>query len=175
MTEEAFLAGIRKMQKEDREGLKEIYEAYFPYIFKIVNEILQNREDAEDVTQEFFIRLYRVASMYKEGSGHKGWMATIARNLALDHIRKYSREEAVEEMEDYATETINGPESEVVGDMVIEQALNLLQDVDRQIVAMKVLGDMKFREIADVLKMPLGTVTWRYQSAMKLLRRCGFE
>lgn len=175
MTEEAFLASIEKIRSEDKDGLKEIYMAYSSYIFMVVNEILRNKEDAEDVTQEFFIRLYRVAGVYKPGSGHKGWIATIARNLALDHIRKHSREMATEEVEEDITEFTSGPEQEVVGNMVINDALNALKEDERQIVAMKILGDMKFREIADVLNIPLGTVTWKYQNAIKFLRRCGFE
>ena len=175
MTEEQFLSGVEKIRAGNKDGLQEIYIAYSSYIYMIVYEILRNREDAEDVTSEFFIRLYRVAEMYSPGSGHKGWLATIARNLALDHIRKYSRETAVEEVEEEVTTFTGSPEKEVVGQLSVQQALDTLPESERQIIAMKILGDMKFREIADVLQIPLGTVTWKYQNALKSLRRCGFE
>ena len=42
-------------------------------------------------------------------------------------------------------------------------------------INMKILGEMTFKEIAEVLNIPMGTVTWRYQNAIKKLRRCGYE
>ena len=66
-------------------------------------------------------------------------------------------------------------EEEVIGNMALQEALATLKDGERQIVNMKVLGDMTFREIAETLQMPMGTVTWKYQNAIGKLRRCGYE
>ena len=50
-----------------------------------------------------------------------------------------------------------------------------MKEGEREMVNMKVLGDMTFREIAETLQMPMGTVTWKYQNAIGKLRRCGYE
>ena len=60
-------------------------------VLPLVRQLLYNREEAEDATSEFFIRLWEKSESYKPGSGHKGWMATIARNLAIDSIRRRIR------------------------------------------------------------------------------------
>lgn len=59
--------------------------------------------------------------------------------------------------------------------MSIRQALETLKPSERQVVSLKVLGELTFKEIADVMGIPMGTVTWKYQNAIKKLRRCGYE
>lgn len=59
--------------------------------------------------------------------------------------------------------------------MSVSQALDTLKPSERQIVSLKVLGELTFKEIAQYMKIPMGTVTWKYQNAIKKLRRCGYE
>ncbi len=66
-------------------------------------------------------------------------------------------------------------EQEGVSDLSIRQALETLKPSERQVVSLKVLGELTFKEIADVMGIPMGTVTWKYQNAIKKLRRCGYE
>ena len=186
MTEGRFERCIRAMNKGDRSGLKEVYEEYLPYIYGIVRGLLTSKEDAEDVTSEVFIRLWEKSDTYRPGSGHKGWLATIARNLAVDAIRKKRREEPMDLSEEEllrAAETHiadtqgMGPsvEDQVVENLTMEEALLSLKDTERQIVHMKLMGELTLQEIADIRGEPLGTVAWRYREALKKLRRCGYE
>lgn len=59
--------------------------------------------------------------------------------------------------------------------MTVKEALETLKPAERQIVSLKVLGELTFKEIAQCMKIPMGTVTWKYQNAIKKLRRCGYE
>lgn len=189
MTDKEFENCCMRILKGDKDGLKDIYEAYAQYIYAVILRILQNKENAEDVTADFFIKMWDLAERYKGGNGHKAWMTTIARNMAIDSLRLKKREVLNEDIPDIAgdneetafknTSSYGQAESEVeaevVGNMSVEEVLSVLKDNERQIINMKVLGDMTFQEIADVLGIPLGTVTWRYQNAMKKLRRYGYE
>lgn len=176
MEERQFEEAMARMVQRDQSALKEIYESYVGYIYRIIYEVLRNKENAEDVTSEFFIRLWNKAEQFRPGSGHKGYMATMARNMAVDFLRKYRREELTELMEDLGqTGEDLGTEQEVLGDMSVSQALDTLKPSERQIVSLKVLGELTFKEIAQCMKIPMGTVTWKYQNAIKKLRRCGYE
>lgn len=174
MTQKEFEASVEKIRQGDKNGLKEIYEAYIGYIYTIVFGVIGNRENAEDVTSEFFIKLWTAADTYQANGTHKAWLATIARNMALDFIRKNAREIPTEEFADEIAES-DTPENEVISDMSVQEALDTLSASERQVVDMKVLGEMSFREISENLGIPMGTVTWRYQNAIKKLRRCGYE
>lgn len=199
MTEARFEQCIRRMNEGDKEGLKEIYEEYVPYIYGIVWQMLKNKENAEDITSEFFIRLWDKSDKYKAGNGHRGWMATIARNMAVDFIRKHRREELTdlltgreEDTQDRYGQTqlsqaviaVQGleegsadsqVEQEVLEGISIREALEQLNEKERIVVHMKIMGEMTFKEISQALDTPMGTVQWRYREAINKLRRCGYE
>ena len=61
---------MERMKSGDKDALHEIYEAYLGYIYAIVRQTVSNREDAEDVTSEFFMKLWRLADTYRGGKGH---------------------------------------------------------------------------------------------------------
>lgn len=182
MTDEQFDCAMLKIRHGDKQGLQEIYEGYIGLIYAIVKDVLKNKESAEDVTSDFFIKLWDKADYYRSGAGHKTWMTTIARNMAIDYLRKYGKEEASELLEEIEQPSVPGQdvgwespvEQEVLADVTITEALSILQENEKQIMNMKILGDMTFQEIAKSLQIPLGTVTWRYQNAVKKLRRCGY-
>jgi len=190
VNEQQFENAVARMVQGDKTGLKEIYLNYAGYIYRIIYEVLQNKENAEDVTSEFFIRLWDKAEQFKPGNGHKGYLAVIARNMAVDFLRKHKKEELSALLQDLgqegeednkgsiiklAEDKTNQVEEQVIGSMTISQALELLKPSERQIISLKVLGEMTFKEIAAAMEIPMGTVTWKYQNAIKKLRRCGYE
>lgn len=189
MTEHQFEQAVERMVRGDKTGLKEIYENYLGYIYRIIYEILQSKENAEDVTSEFFIKLWDRAEQFKPGTGHKGYLATMARNMAIDFLRKHKKEELTAMLQDIEQDQEESEkpgkaglrksntdvEAEVVQNMSVQAAMALLGPGERQIVSMKVLGELTFKEIAAIMGIPMGTVTWKYQNAIKKLRRCGYE
>ncbi len=198
MTDQHYDECIRRICAGDQDGLKQIYEAYLPYIFSLVLGILKNREDAEDVTSSFFIRIWNTAEQYKSGRGHKTYISTIARNMCIDYLRKRNREiptdlsggSEADENEMYQnagtqSETVSpgitsvghtdGFEDRLVESFTLQEALQTLKENEREIIHLKIAGELTFQEIADLLHIPLGTVTWRCREALKKLRRYGYE
>lgn len=175
MEEKQFESCMKRMADKDKNALKEVYESYVSYIYYIVYTVVGNKENAEDITSEFFIKLWNKAGEYKGGNGHRGYLATIARNMSIDFLRKNKREEITEELPETESSISEGVESEVIAQVSMEEALSKLKASEREIVHLKVMGEMTFQEIANILGQPLGTVTWRYKEALKKLRRCGYE
>ncbi len=189
MTEHQFEDAVARIVQGDKAGLKEIYENYVGYIYRIIYDVLLNKENAEDVTSDFFIKLWDKAEQFRPGSGHKGYLATMARNMAIDFLRKYRKEEltamlqdidASAEEEDFGSGIKQGisntnVEDEVIESLALEDALANLKPSERQVVSLKILGEMTFKEIAEAMQLPMGTVTWKYQNAISKLRRCGYE
>lgn len=175
MTQEEFNGCMERMKCGDKDGLHDIYVAYLSYIYTIVYGIVCSRENAEDLTSEFFIKLWEIADGYHpQDKGHKAYLATVARNMALDFLRKNRREVLSEELPEEADPGSN-VEAEVISDVGLKEALASLKESERTVVSMKILSDMTFQEIADALSEPLGTVTWRYRNALEKLRRYGYE
>lgn len=198
MEDRVFDRCMERIKQNDKEALKEIYVAYAGFLFHFILGILGNRENAEDVTSEFFIKLWDIADKYVPGTGHRAWLSRIARNMAIDFLRKNKREipydagerefemlaasdestaEGGKKGGGYKSESDNrdATAEEAVSNLTVKEVLERLKPAEREIVHLKIIGDMTFEEISDLLETPMGTVTWRYREAMKKLRRCGYE
>ena len=147
-----------------------IYEDYCALVYSVTTEILHNREDAEDVTSEFFIRLWDIAHTYRPGKGHRAWMITIAHNMAIDYLRKHKKENRTGDILDNLQSGKSSMEERLCHKLSLEQALATLKEEERQIVNLKIMGELTFREIASVLKKPQWTVAWLYRSAIGKLK-----
>lgn len=181
MTDSRFNECIARICKGDKSALREIYEEYLSYMYSIAFSVLGNRENAEDVTSECFIKLWQTADRYRPGNGHKGYLATIVRNMSIDLLRKQGREVYEDPPDDDgpsktpAELTSSGFEDDVIEQLSLSEALDKLKPVQREVINLKIMGGHTFKEIAGILKRPMGTVTWQYNEAIKALRRYGYE
>ncbi|MCR4673360.1 MAG: sigma-70 family RNA polymerase sigma factor [Lachnospiraceae bacterium] len=173
MTRDSFDSCIKMINKGDEEGLRLIYEEYSTYIHAVMRSIAKNEENAADLTSDFFIKLWESSRKYRPGKGHIAWMTVIARNMAIDFMRKAGREELLGEVPEPAgpDNAAKSPEEEVIGNISFRDMVESLPSQESQIIAMKFAGDLTFREIAQIMKLPLGTVTWKYQRSIERLRR----
>ncbi len=169
MEDREFEACIRQIQAGEKEGLKRIYQAYAALVYTVVYDLVRQREDAEDLTAECFVRLWERADTYRFGGKHRGWLLTIARNLTIDFLRRQKRELAVEEVreQEHGTEDVA---EQVVGNVSFEEALKQLRREEQEVLDLKIVGQMTFQEIAKVLKKPQGTVSWLYRQGIGKLR-----
>lgn len=171
MTDSEFDVSISRIKSGNRDGLKHIYDAYVKLIYAVMFDVIKQREDAEDLTADFFVRLYKLADSYKPGNGHKKWLITIARNMAVDKIRKLDREILTENFTDL-NEAGNTFSDEIVEAMTLGEAMKKLNYGEKEIVDLKIAGELTFREIAELTGRPVGTVAWVYNNAIGKLRRC---
>lgn len=184
MTEQLFEQCIRKIRQGDRDGLKQIYEAYIAYIYSIVYGVLHNKENAEDVTSEFFIRMWTtIADQYQFGNKHRTYLARIAHNMAIDFLRKNKKEDTTQDIQEVIDAGVTNTtittaqesiDDSVIENMTIKEVIGTLKEQEQQILNIKIFGGLTFAEIAQVLKLPMGTVTWRYRTAIEKLRRSGY-
>ncbi len=177
MTDAEFKAAIEKMLQGDRSGLREVYDAYGNTIYRLFLARVHRHQDAEDLTSDFFLKLWSCAGSYRHGSGHKCWMNTIARNMAIDFQRRH-REIPVEDAAEEYHEALRSPnsiEDEVLDEMHHSRILANLSEDEREIVQMHLSAELTFREIAAILKRPLGTVAWKYRTAIGKLQKLAEE
>lgn len=185
MTDEAFQLAISALAQGDKGALRQIYEAYVKFIYAIVYDIVKQREEAEDITSEFFIKLVRVAGGFRMGSPHRAWLAQIARNLAIDTLRKHGREvleypsgEDADGAANSMMESVGvdiharSVEDSAVLSEDMRQAMATLKPKEKEVIDMKLLGQLTFKEIAEITNQPMGTVTWLYNQGITKLRRC---
>ena len=173
MTDREFDLGMERIGRGEKEGLRLIYDEYGTYIYKTFLSLVKSPQDAEDLTSDFFLRLWQRAEQYQSGAGHKAYLARIAHNMAVDHLRSRGRVSFTLDDE----ETVYDPPDPVrtddtaESDISFDEAIRSLPEAEGEIVNMHIGLELTFKEIAEALRLPLGTVTWRYRNAIERLRK----
>ena len=146
--------------------------------------LTRNVADAEDLTQNTIVKALRFHDRFKQGTYIKAWLLTILRNTFINEYRRKARRPATVELSgtEAAEDTAPAQETPIAADMgrradlmellddQVKQAIEELPDDFRGAVIMADLEDMSYKEIADVMQCPLGTVMSRLYRGRKLLR-----
>lgn len=137
--------------------------------------MLQQAQDAEEVVQETYLKIWKEAASYESDGKPMAWVFTIARNYCYMSLRKRQRlsEESFEELQEQEGKEEPGElcqELELAPErQTLLDALMQLNEKERQIVLLHKVSGMKHREIAEMFQMPISTVLSVYHRAMKKL------
>jgi RNA polymerase sigma-70 factor (ECF subfamily) len=169
---------VRRCVAGDAAAWEEIVRQYHRRIYNVCYRFSGSAEDADDLAQEVFIKMYRTLATYDvERGSFTTWVTTVARNLLVDHFRKTKQERLTDSLD--ATPA-DEPEGRTLADQIqdrsappdarlqslqagqaVHQALQKLSPELREAVILRDLQDMDYKEIALVLKVPEGTVKSR--------------
>jgi RNA polymerase sigma-70 factor (ECF subfamily) len=162
---------IAKFQADDLAAFDQIVERYQGQLINFVGRLLNDRNAAEDIVQETFLRVYRNKHRYKEIARFSTWIYTIAGNLARTELRRrkirnfFSISQRGEGEKDYEIpDTDIDVEKSVEGSMVKEMILREVMKLPvyfREVIILRDLQDLSYEEISQILKVPLGTVKSR--------------
>lgn len=157
-----------RMGAGDAQALAELYGRTRGAVYAAALSILKNAADAQDAAQDAFIRAWEAAGQYRPQGAPMAWLLTIARNQAVDRLRRQQRLTDISQQEWDAIPARSPVSYEERA--LLQTALARLDDTERQIVLLHVSGGLKHREIASLLDMPLATVLSKYHRTLKKLR-----
>lgn len=165
----AFDAGVGEMP-----SWSELVQAHADSVYGLAYRLTGNQQDAEDLTQETFMRVFRSLKSYRPGT-FEGWLHRITTNLFLDMVRhrQVIRMEALPENYDRVPGTLKTPEQAVDDAMLdpdLEIALAELQPDYRAVVVLCDVVGLTYEEIANTLGLKMGTVRSRIHRARSSLR-----
>lgn len=161
---------IKRLANGDKDAMAELYTQTRSAVYGFSLSITKNGADAEDVLQDTYIKVWSASRSYNAKGTPMSWLLTIAKNLSLMKIRQRGKLQQLEpdEWESIAAEDTLG---DVDDRHLLEAALNLLSDDERQIIMLHAVSGLKHREIASLLDMVLPTVLSKYHRALKKLRK----
>ena len=154
-------------------------QAVLPHLdaaYNLARWLTRNEQDAQDVTQESFLRAFRFFDGY-QGGNMRAWLLTIVRNTCYTWLsRNRAPDFAVEFDEEIHSEEVSGsadPEIQVLANAdkeTVHRALSELPDIFREVLVLREMEGMSYKEIADVASVSLGTVMSRLARARTRLR-----
>ena len=172
---EALAQPLAAAPPREAESFEALYERTFPRVYAYVGSLLGDRAAAEDVTAQAFERAYRKRSGYRASRGTaEAWLFTIARNAALDELRRRKRRATLEtDPEDVVARTLDDHGEAALRREVVRSALAGLDGHERDLVALKFQGGLSNSEIAAALGLSESNVgTKLHRTITKLREAC---
>ena len=176
----------RKVPHHRKQEFEDVALPHIDALFNLALKLTRNPKDAEDLVQETFLRAYRFFDSYKPGTHIKAWLFRILRNTFINRYRAakarpeevdFSKIEAVYDklvQDDFLhANQPQTPERVVLDGVVdaeIQEAIDALAEEYRTVLILAVVEEMAYKEIAAVLKIPIGTVMSRLHRGRKQLQ-----
>lgn len=183
MIEDKIKQNIKLVKKGDQSAFEEIVGYYQNKVFAICYRMIGNRQEAEDIAQEAFIRAYLNIQSFDEDRKFSTWLYRIATNLTIDRIRK-KKPDYYLDAEVKGTDGLNLyaqlpmeqalPEEEVESlemQSYIQNEIMQLPAKYRSIIALRFIDELSLKEISEVLEIPVGTVKTRIHRGREALRK----
>lgn len=158
--------------KGNSDAFQKLYQNTDKTIYSFILSITRNPQDAEEIMQETYLKIWTSAGSYKPQGKPLAWMFTIARNLCYMKFRdqKHEADIGLSDLSEKETGEFCPQIEDAADKMVLSAALSILKEEERQIVLLHTTAGMKHREVAADLGMPLATVLSKYNRAMKKLQ-----
>lgn len=160
---------ISKIADGDKNALSTLYENTKNAVYGFALSIVQNTQDAEDILQDTFVSIYSSAQNYKKMGKPMAWVLTITRNLSLMKIRNRRKTADISE-DEWSLFIVDEKPVTIEERLVLTAALKKITPEESQIVMLHAVAGFKYREIAEVLELPLSTVLSKYNRAIKKLK-----
>jgi RNA polymerase sigma-70 factor, ECF subfamily len=168
---------VRRLQQGDGRAFEEFLDLYGARVHRLVRRYVANPTDADDVTQEIFIDLYRSVRQFRGKSALYTWVYRVAvnhclkcrqrakpENLPLDEVMRYRSDK-----QDWASDPHIAAARTELADQVTG-ALNQLSPLHRDVVILHELHGLTYQECAELLEVPVGTVKSRLSNAFRRMR-----
>lgn len=172
---------VEKYLKGDKKSLEILIQQNLNAVYGFVYKYIGEQDDAEDVTQEVFVKMWKKIKKYKPDYKFRTWLFTIAKNTSLDYLKK-KRPESFSSLQadnglDFLENIEGGNESplEIIKTEEkrneIRQTLGNLPADQREAIKLRYEDGLKFREMADVLGEPANTVKTRHRRALQMFKK----
>ncbi len=154
-----------------------IVSRYQQKVFVMAYSILRNKEDALDIVQETFLRLYQKADTYRRGHNFQGWLLQIAKNLSIDHYRKYAQKrlewETARSLDDMPLSSGDQDAAMRSSDLrsILSRGVEKLAERQKMVFVMRHYNELQFNEISDALQISVGTAKSLHFKAVRNLRK----
>ncbi len=159
---------IAELGAGNMSAMGELYELISPDVYAFALGKTANRDNAEDITQDTFIQIYKYAKRYEPQGKPLAWIFTAELNLIRRQYTLNSRHITYDDTID--TSASDDAADNISGKILVNELLLRLDESEREVVVLHIVSGMKHKEIAELLGAPISTVLSRYNRAIKKLQ-----
>lgn len=166
---------VQRARQGDQEAFAQLYEAHFDKIFRYVVLKIRNQAEAEDMTQQVFVKAYEsIGSYQSQGVPFTAWLFRIAHNQMVDYVRKQSRKSTVPLDESLPIADETDLEHDVETKIEMEKvvlATKQLTKAQREVISLRFAGGLSITEAAKTMRKSEGAIKALQHSAILSLRK----
>ena len=159
---------FQEIKQGNNNKLNDLYCKYNKLIYNIAFSILKNRENSEDIVQIVFIKIFQMDKNKLPTTNESSWLYSLTKNETLNYLRK--RKEDVNLDEVYYMTDEDKELNKIIDNDNYNRIIAKLNKQEREIISLKILSNMSFKEISLLLDIPMGTVQWKYYTSLYSLR-----
>ena len=157
---------IKEFKNKNHSNFEKFYNLTSKQVYFTSLNILKNHALAEEITQDVYVKFLSEISSFKEYHNVFSYLTTISRNLSINVYNKNKKIINDEEIINFAKY-----DDSTIDDLNAQEILSLIEDTSsREIVVYHVIFEYTFLQISKIMKVPLGTILWKYNKTMKCLK-----
>lgn len=154
--------------KDEKKEFEKLYEQYGNLVYKIAFSIVKNREQSEDIKQIVFLKIWKIEKDKVPARNEASWLYSITKNETLNYIKK---QKDTISLDDIYYITVEDKElNKIIDKELYNKILDRLESKEQEIISLKILGNLSFQEIAQMLDEPVGTIKWKYYKSIHTLK-----
>lgn len=164
---------VVRCQLGEREAFDELVDRWHPSIWRYVRRLVSQSDEAEEITQEVWLRILRGILALGDPAGLPAWIFTIARRTVMDRLRARYGQPVLVPLEEETSDLYgtSDPDLAWMDEEILTQALRELSPMEREVLVLFHLRELSLREVAQVLGIPDGTVKSRLSRARTALEQ----
>lgn len=157
-----------QIKDNNTEAFEQLYNKCNKLVYGIVFSMIKNKQDAEDIVQIVFTKIYSIDKSKLPSKNEASWIYSITKNETINLLKKKDNNINLDEI--YEIEDKNDDINKTIDKESYNKLISGLSDKEKEIISLKVLADLSFDEIAEILKTPTGTVKWKYYKSIHTLK-----
>lgn len=152
----------------NRIAFEKLYNNYNKLIYNIAYSILKNKQDAEDIVQIVFEKLYLIDKEKLPNRNESSWLYSITKNETINYLKRNKNNIDLDSI--YNIEDDNNEINKIIDQDNYNRLISKLNNKEKEIISLKIVSNLSFEEIGKLLKEPTGTIKWRYYKAVNTLK-----
>ena len=157
-----------EIKHDNKIAFEKLYNQYQKLVYGVAFSILKNKQDAEDIVQVVFTKIYAIDKNKLPTNNETSWLYSVTKNETLNFLKNKNESMSLDDI--YEITDDNNEINKLIEQDSYNRLISKLDDIEKEIISLKILANFSFEEIGKLLNKPTGSVKWKYYKSISTLK-----